>query len=140
MRVSTVIWPVVALLIGVLAGGYIANRNQKKQWLADSQKQEYRELLSTLTTAATVLIDYYQTGNATHTPAEREQTFKVYADALRILQDRIFIAKAIKESKIYDRWTVAMQDLSAMEDVDKFSDKFEEIREAIIELATKGHL
>src|SRR5216684_3676535 len=42
------VWAVGGPLLGVLVGAYIANRNQRKQWIAENKKQEYRELLSVM--------------------------------------------------------------------------------------------
>jgi len=44
-----VIWSAVGPLMGVCLGAYIASRNQRKQWLLDNKRQEYRELLTALT-------------------------------------------------------------------------------------------
>jgi hypothetical protein len=50
-KVATIIWPVVTGLIGVFIGGYIANQNQHKQWVAENKKTEYRELIAALNKA-----------------------------------------------------------------------------------------
>jgi hypothetical protein len=42
------VWAVAGPLIGVLIGAYIANRNQRKHWIADNKREEYRELLAAL--------------------------------------------------------------------------------------------
>jgi hypothetical protein len=41
-------WKYAGPLVGVLIGGWITSRNQRKQWLRDTRKQEYRELLGAL--------------------------------------------------------------------------------------------
>jgi hypothetical protein len=40
-------WAAVGPLIGVLVGAYLTGR-QKRDWLADNKKEEYRELLSAM--------------------------------------------------------------------------------------------
>jgi hypothetical protein len=41
-------WSVVGPLFGVLLGALLTGRNQRVKWIADSKKEEYRELLTTL--------------------------------------------------------------------------------------------
>jgi hypothetical protein len=41
-------------LLGVLLGGWLTNRNQRRDWVADNMKQEYRELLTTLSKTFTL--------------------------------------------------------------------------------------
>lgn len=52
-------WAVLGPLLGVFIGAYIANRNQRKHWVAENKKQEYRELLSMLVEASSRMISLY---------------------------------------------------------------------------------
>lgn len=90
MAVGTV-WLAVGPLIGVVVGALLTRRIQRQQWVADSRKQEYRELMTALSHSATVLIDFYfyrppGPHGTIHSPEEQQEAFKVYADALRILK------------------------------------------------------
>ena len=50
-KVASAVWPSVTGLVGVLIGAYIANRNQRKHWIADNKKREYQELLTAMSRA-----------------------------------------------------------------------------------------
>ena len=137
-KVLTGMWAAIGPLIGVLVGAYIANRNQRKQWLADNKKQEYRELLTSVTSASTALIENAQAaaGNAntrTQQVAAKEEYFK----AIRTLQDRIFIAEELAKINLFDRWGTAMKALVETKNVHKFEDSFEEMKKEIVKMATK---
>ncbi len=45
-KVVMAIWTAVGPLVGVFVGAYIANRNQRKHWVGNCKKEEYRELYS----------------------------------------------------------------------------------------------
>jgi hypothetical protein len=51
------VWSGVGPLVGVLIGGWITYRIQSQQWLANNRKEEYRELLTVLTSAALLLME-----------------------------------------------------------------------------------
>lgn len=50
-RFASVIWGAVGPLIGVLVGASLTSRIQRRQWLADRKREEYHQLLSTITGA-----------------------------------------------------------------------------------------
>jgi heme exporter protein D len=45
------VWAAVGPLIGVFIGAFLTNRTQRKQWLADRKREEYHQLMSTITAA-----------------------------------------------------------------------------------------
>jgi hypothetical protein len=49
------VWPVVISLAGVFAGAWLARLWDRKKWQNDNRKQEYRELLTSLTSAEIAL-------------------------------------------------------------------------------------
>src|SRR6266404_6383389 len=66
------VWLAVGPLVGVLVGAYIANRNQRKHWIADNKRAEYRKLLSTLASTFTGIIELRAPGVALG-PAEQRK-------------------------------------------------------------------
>jgi hypothetical protein len=48
VSVFLAIWGVVGPTIGVLAGHYLSASSERKRWIADNQKEEYRRLLAAL--------------------------------------------------------------------------------------------
>jgi len=53
-------WASVGPLVGVLIGAMLTRAWDRRKWINENRKQEYRELLTTLTSACTALIDNAQ--------------------------------------------------------------------------------
>jgi len=51
------LWAAVGPLVGILIGHYLVRSWQKRQWLADNQKEEYRKVLAGLNRLNMVLVD-----------------------------------------------------------------------------------
>jgi hypothetical protein len=127
-------------IIGGVTGQMLQSRftarRERKQWIADSRKEEYRELLKTLTQTATFLMEYK--GTRSGMDQEYQKRFReIYGNGLRVIADRIFIAEEIKEAKIYDRWTAALVELDKSSDIHPFDEAFDRISADIVKLALK---
>jgi hypothetical protein len=128
-------WASVGPLVGVIIGAMLTRAWDRRKWINENRKQEYRELLTTLTSACTALIDNAQL--IVQTPAEAIYARDEYFKSLRVLQDRIFIASEIQKLNLFDRWGTAMKDLQETKDVHKFEDGFEVMRSEIVKHAMK---
>src|SRR5437899_7589534 len=62
-------WASVGPLVGVIIGAMLTRAWDRRKWINENRKQEYRELLTTLTSACTVLIDNAQA--IVQSPAEQ---------------------------------------------------------------------
>jgi hypothetical protein len=82
---------------GIVIGHVLTRSWQREQWLRDNRKQEYRELLTSLSAA---YMHLEQNGSDStdlrHHPVRNE--------AFRSLGDRIFIDREIKKEEIYEEW------------------------------------
>ena len=86
---------------GILLGHYLTRSWQREQWRLDLRREEYRELISAL---STVFADLQRFGTGT---GDREFGIKraqLQADSYRVIRDRIFIADEIAEAMILERW------------------------------------
>ena len=45
-------WSILGPLVGVMLGAWLATRNQRRHWLLDNKRAEYRKLLTTLSECA----------------------------------------------------------------------------------------
>lgn len=100
------LWAVGGPLLGVLVGAYVANRNQKKHWVADNKKEEYRELLSVMTKAKTL----YSSVNAGLIEAGPERENALNSAMLNVnetINSRLFIAPIVERLAIQERWNEA---------------------------------
>jgi hypothetical protein len=129
------IWAAFGPLVGVLVGAYIANRNQRRQWVGNCKKEEYRELISVLTKARTTYLQVH------HFPPDVEQhAVQVLADeTFRIAEmtgDRIFIASVVKRLNVLERWYAATTLFEAGGEANAFTGSvatlLDEIRDAAI--------
>jgi hypothetical protein len=69
-------WAAVGPLIGVLVGAYLTGRRQKRDWLADNKKEEYRELLSAMTKALSINLQLYVLGLGLDSDDQRRRAKK----------------------------------------------------------------
>jgi len=129
------VWASVGPLVGVLVGALLARSWDRRKWINENRKQKYRELLTTLTSACTALIDNAQA--IVQSPAEQIFARDEYFKSLRVLQDRIFIANEIGKMNLFDRWGTAMKGLQETRNFHKFEDAFEVMRKEIVKQAVK---
>jgi hypothetical protein len=110
MHIFLSVWAAVGPLVGVLLGAYLATRAQKQHWILDSKKEEYRELLSTLTQSFNVLLDYHAP-MVGHGPDEQRAEHAERLKALAAIGDRLFISDEVKRIDVLNRWHKAVRRL-----------------------------
>jgi hypothetical protein len=128
-------WSSVGPLVGVIIGAMLTRAWDRRKWINENRKQEYRELLTALTNACTALIDNAQA--LVQSPAEQIFARDEYFKSLRVLQDRIFIANEVSKMGLFDRWGMAIKDLLETKDLHKFEDSFEAMKNEIVKQAMK---
>jgi len=102
-------WAAIGPLVGVLIGAYLTRRGQRSQWIADSKKLEYRELLTALTKAFEGIVQLEAPGVGLG-PQEQRTLFDLRAQSFVVIRDRIFIAKEVKDMNLLSRWNQALRD------------------------------
>jgi hypothetical protein len=135
-KVATNIWPVITSLTGVLIGGYVANRNQRKHWIADNERAEYRELLTTMSRTFNTIIVLVGPG----VPLSEEEQRKVIeaeSELSVVVHDRIFIAASIHKMNVLMRWHEAHQAYRRTYDVGQFSTSFGRIVSDLLKSANE---
>jgi hypothetical protein len=96
------IWAAVGPLLGIFVGSYLTRSAQRRQWLADEKVKEWRELLGTLTTSFTTIVQF-STGGKTSA-----EDLTAHIAAGEVLGNRIFIAEEVRQLKIHDKWREAV--------------------------------
>jgi len=131
------IWGAVGPLVGVIVGHVLTRSWQQRQWLLDQRKEEWRELLSTLTasfaticklTGPVMVLD----GN------DMQKLDEAQTLAQTTIRDRIFIAKEVKELKIYELWVSAARQFEKEKIYIPFAEQYALINAKIVGAATKG--
>jgi hypothetical protein len=103
------IWAGIGPLVGLLAGHYLLRSWQREQWLLDSRKQEFRELITALTDTIVHLMMFtpaYEVGKGAEEFDELKAAQKI---AMRVLADRIYIAEDLRELNAAERFFEAIQ-------------------------------
>jgi len=110
VKAASAMWSVLSVLIGVLVGALIADRIQRNRENTNSKKEEYRELLSTLTQAATNIADFHGPV-AEHSPEEERAYYEAKERAVIVIDNRIFITREIEKMDLRRRWISAVHDV-----------------------------
>lgn len=92
--------PLVGVVVGALLTPWITWRWQHRQWSLDNRKQEYRELLDGLHRATEEIIRQRPNAAAGWNPRVADAAWI----GTRLVQNRIFIARAIRSSQIPEDW------------------------------------
>ena len=122
--VSTIIlgvWAAVGPLVGVRYGDELSQRATRRQWLADERTKEWRELLGTLTSSMTTIIQCRQ---GERTTEMRKEDLRASVAAGEVLSNRLFIAKEVRRRQLQDRWREAVESFEKDGDPGAFGTKF----------------
>ncbi len=110
-------------LVGNLISFWLTSSLQRKNWIKDNKKQEWRELIDALIEALRVMMAhrYESYTDNMMTPAEdaryREEAIRKGYVAIG---DRIFIVKKVRDCKLPEQWAA-------------LNDKYEKVDESIPE-------
>jgi hypothetical protein len=129
------VWAALGPLFGVWVGQKLARKNVRAQWVADSKKREFKELLGSLDTAMEAFLKHV------HIPNKTADDFwalnNANTQAIRCVSDRLFILPEVREHQIRERWYKATDELEEGWDIEKFSEVYKKMRIEIITLATE---
>jgi hypothetical protein len=135
------IWAPVGPLVGIGIGHYLSRSQQRRQWLADNEVKEWRELLTTLTTSfiATVQTD----DKIPKVPGEEIESLKRKLQARNlvneVLTNRIFIAGEVRDRGLFTRWKTALGRFDQDHDPETFGTAFGELS-ALILMGARAHI
>jgi hypothetical protein len=129
-------WSGIGPLIGALIGSWLTRSWQRKQWLLESRKAEYRELMSVLSESANCILNNSQRlavqGMGTIKSGEQErQSDEAATRGHRIIEDRIFMADTVAREKIDERWVVLLKE----KDIRKFWEAWDELHRLLLKMA-----
>jgi hypothetical protein len=103
------IWAAIGPLCGLVAGHILTRSWQRRQWILECRKAEFREVITALSDAVVHLMMFtpaYEVGPAEKQWNEFETCLKI---AMRTLADRIYIARDLRELDTTDRFLQATQ-------------------------------
>lgn len=133
---ALVLWGVIAPLLGILVGHYLTRSWQQKQWMLDRRKEEWRELLTTLThsfvticklTGPMMVLDR----------GDMRALDEARTVAQTTIRDRVFISKEVKDLNIYETWVKAARAFEKDMIYIPFAEQYAVINAKIVDAATK---
>jgi len=130
------IWGAIGPLLGILLGQFLTRSWQQQQWLLDQRKEEWRELLTTLTASFATICKL--TGPMMVLgPDDMRELDEAQTVAQTTIRDRIFIAKEVKELEIYKLWSTAARQFERDMTYIPFAEQYALINAKIVGAATK---
>ena len=133
-------WLAIGPLIGVLIGGYVTNRTQRRHWVRDNKRTEYRELIAAIADATSKLLHYYGPTVNVLNHNEQRDAWETVRSVLGIINNRLFIANVVKELHVHHRWEEGLDALMVRHELSRFGSCMESIIEDIREEALKEFL
>jgi hypothetical protein len=102
----------IGSFVGSVITQYFAHRQQRKNWISDNKKLEWRELIDALREAIRVMafrFDIEMPFNVV-TGAEQRYNEEAKRRGETIIRDRIFIATKVHNSGLFDQWVELVKD------------------------------
>ena len=126
---------VVAITI-LIIGYFFTRASDRRKWVNESRKTEYRELLSGMAIAFDSILRRNSINDGRKydlTPERLRQLNEEIDNCDRLFNDRLFIAQEIEAMKLYERWTKSRAAYhGTREDGVEFLERFKEIRNDMV--------
>ncbi len=104
-------WTAVLPLVGVVIGATMqywlsrsAEKQRQREWRRDNKKQEWRELISTLSRSVRYILDNSPEHLTAIGGEQQKGLVQANAEARSVIEDRIFIAHQVQSGNILERW------------------------------------
>jgi hypothetical protein len=105
-------WPVAGPLVGIFIGGWLTNRNQRRQRIADRKREEYREPLHKLNQTLSIIANFHAP-ISDFTGGEERQDEEAKNKALIVIDTRIFIDDEMHRIDLRNRCLKAIQEVES---------------------------
>jgi hypothetical protein len=132
---SSKLWAIAGPLFGVLLGAYLTTRTQRKHWVLDNRRAEFRKLLTTLTRAYSTITNIMS--RPVRSGHQEEKCEQMRLLALNVIRDRIFIAPEVIEIGLLEKWNEAVLSFNKDRDYKLFATRFSGIVDLVRGKATK---
>jgi hypothetical protein len=119
-------WSVLGPLVGILTGAYIANRNERKHWVADNKRREYQELIIAMMRSAHAMRKR-DAPPGLYATEEQHHFFEIEEEVLHIMGSRIFIRDEMTKLKTIEQWSAAIKAFNRTGNGEAFDHAFTEI-------------
>ncbi len=122
---------------GIVVGHFLTRSWQRKQWLLDQRKQEFKEVASAISHFSIEHLSYVTSQGTTLT-----QSKQAYVDSMKavtcVLADRIYIASDLEDTKIPSRCLRIMEHfINAGEEFGNPAGEMTALLKEVVELAKR---
>ncbi len=128
------VWAALGPFVGIFVGSYLSRSAQRRQWLPDNEINEWRELLTTLTSSFITIVGKNRSIPAV--PSDRVERMKDDFDARmradEVLTNRIFIARQVRTDDLSGRWRKALEEFDQDHDPTELGTAFGELNVLIL--------
>lgn len=121
--------------LGILVGHFLTRSWQQKQWMLDRRKEEWRELLTTLTRSFVTICKYGPMSVLDSDDMRAVDEAQTVAQTT--IRDRVFIAREVKELNISETWAKAARAFEKDRTFMPFAEQYALINARIVDAATK---
>jgi hypothetical protein len=132
------VWGAVGPVVGIFIGHRLTRDWQKKQWILDNKKEEYRDVIHTLSSALTTLMQC----NVRNSGDTNDVVVKAKVAAenltLEVLGNRLFIADELERIGAYDKWVSLLNDLDKTRNDKAFAKGFSSLLTSIRQAALES--
>ena len=134
VTVFLTIWAPVGPLIGLLIGHLLSRSQPRRQWIADNEVKEWRELLTTMVTSFQTIVqtDKLIPSIPGDEIARMKENSQARMLANEVLVNRMFIARAVRQSDMFTRWKTALEQFDQDHDVGNFGTVFGGLNASIL--------
>jgi hypothetical protein len=129
------IWAVIGSPAGVLLGSWLATRNQRRRWLLDNKRVEYRELLTTIADAGGKSVVFYGTEPVVASGEHQFLIGETARTSVDVIYNRLFISEEVEKLNIQKRWEESISALQKSYNVNAFGESLDGIMRDIRQAA-----
>ena len=125
------------VVVGATLSFLFARSTQHAQWMLDNRRQEYRELLNSITAAYMAIAHIFETEALGTKPSPEMDLLarRAEIDSFRTLRDRILIADEVELANALVEWDTAIQNFKRTHDERIFAQRFSSINKRLVEIA-----
>jgi hypothetical protein len=131
------LWGALGPLVGIIVGHVLTRSWQRKQWILDCRKEEFREVTSDLT-AATIELMMFIHSQRSHLPQPQTTWLDAHRVATKTLASRIYIAPELKKLDVATRYLQIDEEIRESGASSASLDKMSALMDDIVAVAIKG--